>query len=103
MKLRPDCTKLDKKFGWSAQGYLLPCCWCDLKSTFDGKQGALSELVKEHLHIDKVQSIDEVLDTPEWKNFYKVITNDKTTNETPEVCIRHCGQGMRSIRVKEND
>ena len=47
MKLRPDCTKLDKKFGWSAQGYLLPCCWCDLKSTFDGKQGALSELVKE--------------------------------------------------------
>ena len=62
--------------------YLLPCCWCDLKSTFDGKQGALSELVKEHLHIDKVNSIDEVLDTPEWKNFHKVITADKTTNET---------------------
>ena len=74
-----------------------------LKSTFDNKQGALSGLVKEHLHIDKVQSIDEVLDTPEWKNFYKVITKDKITNETPEVCIRHCGQGMRSIRVKEND
>lgn len=103
MKLRPDCIKLDKKFGWSAQGYLLPCCWCDLKSTFDGKQGALSELVKEHMNINNFENLEDILNTPEWQYFHKVITNKKTTSETPEVCIKHCGQGMKSKRIKEND
>lgn len=98
MKLNPNCLKKSKLFGWSAQGYLLPCCWCDLPSTFNGEQGAVSKLVDPKFHIDKINNFEEVINSQEWKDLYAIITDESRIDEAPAVCKRHCGQGKKSYR-----
>jgi len=98
MKLDPNCLKKKKKFGWSAQGYLLPCCWCDLRSTFEGKQGAVSKLVQEKFHIDNITDFEEVVKSKEWQELHDIITDENRYDESPDVCKRHCGKGKKSHR-----
>lgn len=98
MTLDPNCLKKNKKFGWTARGYLLPCCWCDVPSTYAGKQGAVSKLIQDKFHIDNIENFQEVVDSPEWKELYDILTNNARQNDVPQVCKRHCGQGKKSKR-----
>ena len=49
----------------------------------------LMKLFRPHLHLDKVDSIDEILLSDEWLDFKKSITKD--FDKAPKVCKRYCG------------
>ena len=85
----PRCEKKihGKDYALSAKGYILPCCWCDTISP--EKDEELMKLFRPHLHLDKVDSIDEILLSDEWLDFKKSITKDY--DKAPKVCKRYCG------------
>ena len=89
-KWNPICiTKTgskEKYFGHSVEGHLLPCCWC-----YDRKDPELKELQKEHLKIENVESIDEILLSDEWLKFSNTLANDPLN--APETCWKYCGKG----------
>ena len=71
----------------NAQGFLLPCCWCDQINPSSDIE--LMKLFRPHLHLNKVDSIDEILLSDEWLDFKKSITIDY--DKAPKVCKRYCG------------
>ena len=89
MKIQPKCEKgkQSKDYAYSAKGFLLPCCWCDQINPSNDKE--LMKLFRPHLHLDKVDSIEEILLSDEWLDFKKSITNDY--DKAPKVCKRYCG------------
>ena len=104
VELTPKCLS-GKGYGYSAQGYLLPCCWCDPREnrTVNGKVDLETEEIKsiffkEHLKLTNVDSIMEILTSKEWKNFYDTLLEDQ--NNAPEVCKRFCNT-TQSTKLKE--
>ena len=89
MKINPKCEKgkQSKDYATSAKGFLLPCCWCDTINPSSDIE--LTKLFRPHLHLDKVDSIDEILLSDEWLDFKKSITTDN--DKAPDVCKRYCG------------
>ena len=93
MKINPKCElgKQSKDYAYSAKGFLLPCCWCDtINPKFDKE---LYKLFRPHLHLDNVDSIEEILLSDEWLDFKKSITKDY--NNAPDVCKRYCGTNQQ--------
>ena len=93
MKINPKCEKgkQSKDYATSAKGFLLPCCWCDTINLSADKE--LTKLFRPHLHLDKVDSIDEILLSDEWLDFKKSITTDN--DKAPDVCKRYCGTNQQ--------
>jgi len=104
VELTPKCLS-GKGYGYSAQGYLLPCCWCDPREnrTVNGKVDLETEEIKsifwkEHLKLTNVDSINEILRSKEWRNFYDTLVDDP--NNALEVCKRYC-KTTQSTKLKE--
>lgn len=60
-KLDPKCFS-GKKYGHSAMGYILPCCWfgdVDVEMMYP-------ELCNRQTHLDCIDSVDEVLSSKAW-------------------------------------
>lgn len=74
-----------KEYGHSAKGFLMPCCWCDRISTENDP--LLHDLYKEHLHLDNVETIDEIIFSEEWQKFLDAMKDYRTA---PEVCKYYC-------------
>ena len=91
-KIVPKCVVGDRvTMGHSALGFLLPCCWCDGKA-FQSKKSLTKEheaLYSEHLHLDKVKDIKEILNSKEWKAFWDIMFDDP--NNAPRPCREKCG------------
>ena len=93
-KIVPKCVVGDRvTMGHSALGFLLPCCWCDGKSTQLKNKIPLTKeheaLYSEHLHLDKVKDIKEILNSKEWKAFWDIMFDDP--NNAPRPCREKCG------------
>jgi len=93
MKINPKCENGEhsKDYATSAKGFLLPCCWCDTVNPSSDKE--LMKLFRPHLHLDKVDSIEEILLSNEWLDFKKSITTDN--DKAPKVCKRYCGTNQQ--------
>ena len=76
-----------KAVGHNVSGHLMPCCWC-----FKTNDPDINVLNQEHLKIDNVDSIDEILLSDEWLNFIDSLINDPVKN-APELCWKYCGKG----------
>ena len=91
-KIVPKCVVGDRvTMGHSALGFLLPCCWCDGKA-FQSKKPLTKEheaLYSEHLHLDKVRDIDEIIKSKEWKAFWDIMFDDPNNAAYP--CRIKCG------------
>ena len=91
-KIVPKCVVGDRvTMGHSALGFLLPCCWCDGKA-FQSKKSLTKEheaLYSEHLHLDKVKDIKEIINSKEWKAFWDIMFDDP--NNAPRPCREKCG------------
>ena len=89
MKMKPKCMDEKspqwKEYGHSAKGFLVPCCWCDVITTKDDI--LLHNLYKEHLHLDNVDTIDEIIFSDEWQEFLDALKDYKTA---PKVCKEYC-------------
>ena len=103
VKLTPKCLS-GKGYGYSAQGYIVPCCWCDPRETHQNRQvsNEAKEIkdmfFKEHLKLTNVDSINEILLSEEWKGFYETLINDP--DNALEVCKRYCST-TQSTKLKE--
>lgn len=89
--LDPMCIKLvdgrpQQMFASTADGYILPCCWCDSLYTRNDIENL--NLFDNNLKIENVNSIDEIVYSDTWKNFYKVITED--ADNAPACCKKKC-------------
>lgn len=81
---RPSCIHDNKEPAYSSTGYILPCCWCDTGFILEDKDFA--SIVQEKFRLDNVQSVKEIVESDEWKEFKKF-------NTIPVVCQRYCGGG----------
>ena len=88
MKLYPECFDIkerrekhsaSKEFGMSNDGYLLPCCWADGESWKRPENGHghkcdyVHALHDEELKIENNESIEEILLSDQWINFYQAL------------------------------
>lgn len=80
----PKCLNGKNCFGFSAKGYLLPCCWADNYI----RMKYFSELVQEKFHLSNVDSIDEIVNSQEWQDFYRGLIDNP--EEAPQVCKDFC-------------
>ena len=93
--LKPKCLNGDTCFGFSNSegGYILPCCWCDQPKRI--KQFAI--LTQEKFKITNVDSIDSIVESDEWQEFFNMLIN--RPEEAPETCKKYCSDTYEHNRV----
>lgn len=84
-KIVKDCTK--QTIAYTADGFLLPCCWCDAPST--RKDIEKLNLYKKELKLSENSSIESILNSQEWKSFIDIIMHDPEL--APRCCKEKCG------------
>jgi hypothetical protein len=104
MKLIPRChpyrfdtkqpTTQHQALAYSAKGYLLPCCWCDVEIIRDRddsrKEFEQLGLLDPSLKLEAVQSVEEILLSPQWKSFHRILVEEPS--RAPTVCQTKCDQ-----------
>ena len=91
MKLHPKCVLQQAQESMSNNGYITPCCWVD--NMHDRQHPLVEALYSEHLHIDNIESREELLLSDEWVAFFDVIINKP--EEAPACCFRECGKVIK--------
>ena len=84
-KLYPKCLQDNREYGNTSTGYILPCCWLDIPDLFNDNDLAL--FVDEKFRLDIVNSIDDIIESKEWADFYSNLKNDIG----PKQCHKICG------------
>ena len=79
----PKCLDGRNPMFLSATGYLLPCCYCENSLRPEVNEQRIRKLLVKK--ISEVDSIQDILDTDEWKEFY-----DKLLTDPPKVCRDYC-------------
>tara|TARA_A100001011_G_scaffold399413_1_gene507942 strand:- start:3400 stop:3753 length:354 start_codon:yes stop_codon:yes gene_type:complete len=109
MKLYPECFDIkerrekhsaSKEFGMSNDGYLLPCCWADGESWKRPENGHghkcdyVHALHDEELKIENNESIEEILLSDQWINFYQALERGykEDISYAPKLCQYYCGK-----------
>ncbi len=105
---QPQCiteplTATGRSFGSSAKGYLTPCCWIDFSfykniKELESDDPQLVNLFKEHLKIKNNDSIEDILLSDEWIEFYD---NLASVDTAPKTCKRYCYKYSNSELKKE--
>lgn len=90
--INPQCVKIvngrpAQTIAYTADGYLLPCCWCD--SLYARSDIEKLNLFDEKLKLQNAKSIEEILYSDTWKNFFNIITSN--INNAPICCKKKCG------------
>jgi len=122
-KIQPRCMspyensdKPEKAAGYSSLGYLMPCCWTDPRNMMDlenrlprNKQlkdnKLYKNLFKEELKLSNVNSVEEIILSDEWREFFKALKY--APEKAPELCHRYCGTdpklwpGKEQINIKK--
>ena len=85
VKLYPRCMDLDQRQppAYSAAGWLLPCCWADTKDW-----PGFEKLLQDHLKVENVDSIEDILFSDEWDEFYHNLVEHPV--KAPPVCKKKC-------------
>jgi len=94
--LKPKCLLTNRDLSYSVTGHILPCCW--VNTSFNDKH--IKSLLTDKLKIENNNSIEEILDKKEWKEFINVLENNSDEN-LPPVCKRYCSVGLE--RNVENE
>lgn len=109
MKLYPKChpywnvdgeeiknPHVMKPVAYTAQGYVLPCCWCDASEGFLFGQNQRKSLedfgfFNEELKVENVDDVQlEILASPEWYHFHETLLQNP--HLAPPVCKRSCSK-----------
>jgi len=84
IELKPKCVS-NKEPALTAEGFFLPCCWCDRRNKYFIEKGFLNK----ELHISNVNDIvSEIFNSETWIKFFDEIQNG---SDYPSVCKEHCG------------
>ena len=84
--IKPKCLNGSQCYGFSniKGGYILPCCWCD-KPRYHKE---FENLMQEHLKITNVNSVESIIHSKEWQDFYDTLIN--RPEEAPSLCHKFC-------------
>ena len=83
----PKCILTNRALAFTATGYLIPCCWLDDHNVWNQKW--VKNFYKKNNHIDNHKSIDTIVEGSDFKEFYKMLTEN--SENAPPVCKHHCG------------
>jgi|TARA_Y100001951_G_C11243723_1_gene242102 hypothetical protein len=92
-KFKPKCLNLEAPIAYSAEGYLIPCCWCDRTGGTSLKKREYQPFYEASLHIDNNESIEDILMSDTWLEFYNMLKHQP--NEAPQHCHRKCTTGTK--------
>tara|TARA_B100000424_G_C22841338_1_gene448963 strand:+ start:558 stop:896 length:339 start_codon:yes stop_codon:yes gene_type:complete len=84
-----------KAYGHNVSGHLMPCCWC-----FKTNDPDINVLNQEHLKIENVDSIEEIVLSDEWLKFTNTLANDPLN--APKTCWKYCGKG-KGYAIKKHE
>ena len=87
--LNPKCMLSDRSMSYTNEGNIMPCCWTNTVNyqTQDSNE-ALINLMKKKLHIDNNKSVDDILNSDEWKDFWDLLKNNP--QNAPDKCKQMC-------------
>ena len=77
-----------KAIAYISTGYLLPCCWCDFEKAHVVNQYAEYGLFDKDLKVENNESVIDILMSPEWKSFHKMLLEEP--EKAPGPCKHHC-------------
>ncbi len=102
-KIKPQCMPHNFDFtkakdlgnfpNFTSAGYMVPCCWLDHTPL---KKENFANLWDEELSIKNVNSIEEILYSKQWREFFRTLMNDQE-NAHP-ICWKNC-----SINIDNDD
>jgi len=78
---------VEQSIAYTADGYLLPCCWCDAPST--RKDFEKAGFYKEKLQLSRNEKIEDILLSQEWAQFIETVLYK--ANFAPRCCKEKCG------------
>lgn len=84
VKKSKDVTQ---SIAYTADGFLLPCCWCDALST--RKDIEKLGFYDSKLSLKDNKTVDEILYSDVFYNFVKIITH--YPEDAPRCCKEKCG------------
>tara|TARA_Y100000034_G_C6511761_1_gene219936 strand:+ start:106 stop:375 length:270 start_codon:yes stop_codon:yes gene_type:complete len=87
---KPKCLEKGCSLSYHPSGYILPCCYTRVNDGSNFRHGIISTLYKEELKIDNVDSIEEIIFSDEWRDFFDIIENKQ--DEWPAICLKVCDQ-----------
>lgn len=76
-----------QSIAYTADGFLLPCCWCDAEST--KKDIVKLNMYAEQLKLSNNDTVEHILHSDIWENFINIIMN--TYDKAPRCCKEKCG------------
>ena len=80
-----------KPVAYTAQGYLLPCCWCDHVTSDRKRHIELFGLFDEQLKVENVDDIErEIFRSPEWYHFHDTLLQNP--KNAPFICKHKCSK-----------
>ena len=93
--LKPRCLIGKQTFGFtnSEGGYILPCCWCDQPE----RTKEFASLTQEKFKITNVDSIESILESDEWQDFFDILMNRH--EEAPDTCKTYCSSDFIHKKV----
>ena len=92
-RLAPKCFD-DMRMAITNNGYLIPCCYCDDKSTMENRDFKKLLAVS---NINDYEKIEDILKTKQWKMFYKNLKR----NIGPPACVRTCAFSEKNKKRDE--
>ena len=93
IKIKPRCLTYEPKSyhkpaAYTADGFMLPCCWLDDKQVNDPEYAVLQT---EETNI-KYNTVEEIINSDTWQTFYDNLYTDKC----PSYCKEKCTTTLRN-------
>ena len=82
-----ESKKVTQSVAYTADGYLLPCCWCDTESM--RKDFVNLNMYDNNLRLANNDAVDDILHSEPWKKFINIIMTDYV--KSPFCCREKCG------------
>ena len=84
----PKCLNGEMEYFYSAEDYLLPCCWCgEFVAKPESNDPKIQSLMTNKL--SEVDSVEQIVESKEWKEFWDILFDDP--NNAPVPCKSKCG------------
>ena len=99
----PKCLS-GKGYGYSARGWMIPCCWLDPlpKPMGHGAQSMYDEVENkfftEELKLSNNDTLDDIINSDTWTKFYDDLIEDQSN--ALGVCKRYCGKKKSTKKME---
>lgn len=82
---------------YTAEGYILPCCWCDVDGPDQIRQFEFWGLRDETMKLENNETVDEIIQSVEWYEFHKMLVTEG--HLAPKICKAKCGEQPEKNRT----